>query len=152
MKRSTICAVLLMTVVMPLYVLAQPERSLEFSGVPVPKTDAEKRDVLASQWAFVNGVPHAIGYNVIVRSGDVVNGVTFGLLHDQDGNPMLAEDGSEFISNDNDSSSLLPVGNKLFMVNQFESRPGGMYLTELAQDQKGFLTPVRTQPIDFSRL
>jgi hypothetical protein len=124
--------------------------SLLFSGVNVPVTDEEKRSVLASEVAIIDGVACPIGYNVIVRSGDVVNGVTFGQLYDQDGNAILAEDGSPFISNDNDFSSLLPVVNKLFMVNHFESRPGGMYLTELAQDENGHLSAVSTKPIDFS--
>ncbi len=55
------------------------------------------------------------------------------------------------ISNGNDFSSLLPVGDKVFMVSHFEIRPGAMYITELNQDkQTGLLTAVNTKPADFS--
>lgn len=149
MKRFALVATLLM-VALPLAALAELDGTLVFTGVPVPTTDAQKRGILASEYAFVDGVPHAIGYNTIVRSGDNVNGTIFGLQHDENGNPILAEDGSEFISNDNDFASLLPVGDKLYMVSHFESRPGGMYLTELLQNEQGLLSAVSTHPIDFS--
>lgn len=124
---------------------------ISFSGVNVPVTDAEKRSILASPAATVNGRDHKIGYNVLMRSGDVIGSGTFGMIYDQTGQTARAEDGSVFISSDNDFSSLLPVGGKLFNVTHFESRPGAMYLTELNQDKDtGSLSPVRTMSIDFS--
>ncbi|MBO6938417.1 MAG: DUF839 domain-containing protein [Deltaproteobacteria bacterium] len=70
---------------------------------------------------------------------------------DQSMNPVLQQDGSEMISNSMDFSSLLPVGDRIFSVTQFESRPGGMYLSELEQDETtGELTSIATRPIDFS--
>lgn len=126
-------------------------KSLQFSPVKVPETDAEKRGILASNSVTINGVDHEIGFNTILRSGTQVGDNIFGQLIDHNGNPLVATDGSPRISNDNDFSSLLPVGNKLFMVSHFESRPGAMYLTELHQDQlTGTLTAINTKPIDFS--
>jgi secreted PhoX family phosphatase len=61
--------------------------------------------------------------------------------------------GAPRISNANDFSSLLPVGDRLFMVSHFEDRPGAMYVTELAQDPaSGALSAISTRPIDFSSL
>lgn len=123
----------------------------EFTEVPFPITDAEKKAVSASPEVTVDGKTYKIGFNTILRSGDKVGDGTFGLLMDQKGRPVKNKDGSVHISVDNDFSSLLPVGEKLYMVSHFESRPGAMYLTELEQEkQSGKLTAVSTKNIDFS--
>jgi uncharacterized protein len=129
-----------------------------FSEAPVPRTDAEKRAILTSPQAVVDGVSIDLGYHTVLRSGQTgtldADGYRFGQLHDIKGQPLLAEDGSPYISNDNDFSSLLRgADGKLYMVSHFESRPGAMYLTELAQDPNtGVLTAQRTRPLDFSPL
>jgi secreted PhoX family phosphatase len=125
----------------------------EFKEVRFPKTDADKRAILASEEVTVDGKTSKIGFFPILRSGDKLGGETFGLLLDHKGQPVTNKDGSQHISVDNDFSSLLPIGSKLFMVSHFESRPGAMYLTELEQDlQTGKLTPASTQNIDFSQV
>ncbi|WP_456386956.1 PhoX family protein [Desulfolithobacter sp.] len=125
----------------------------EFKEVPFPVTDAEKRKIMASEKVTVDGKTYRIGYNTILRSGDKAGEGTFGLLTDRNGQPIQNRDGSRHISVDNDFSSLLPVGDKLFMVSHFESRPGAMYLTELEQDQKtGKLKAIKTENIDFSEV
>jgi hypothetical protein len=127
--------------------------SIEFVPVPVPTTDAEKRDVNASPAAIVNGDRVSIGFRTILRSGQRAGGGTFGQLLDKTGAPLTAEDGSPFLSNDNDFSSLLTDSRgRVYMVSNFESRPGGMYLTELEQKSDGKLLPVRTRPLDFSHV
>ncbi|MCB1756917.1 MAG: DUF839 domain-containing protein [Gammaproteobacteria bacterium] len=127
------------------------EGSISFSGVAAPTTDAEKRAVLASDTVTVDGTEYSIGYNTLVRSGDTVGEGTFGLLHDAEGNPLMNEDGTQRISDSNDFASLLPVGDKLFMVSHFETRPAAMYLTELSQDaDSGQMSAVNTRNIDFS--
>ncbi len=124
---------------------------LFFPSVAFPKTDTQKRDILASSFAFVNGRKYPIGYHTVLRSGDRIGGNVFGQLYDAKGNPLKAEDGSPRISNANDFASLHKVGNRLFMISHFESRPGAMYLTELHQDMTtGELTAISTRPIDFS--
>ncbi|MFP7755380.1 PhoX family protein [Thermodesulfobacteriota bacterium B35] len=129
----------------------KPSPVPRFAGVPVPVTDGEKRKVVASPEITVDGKRHRIGYNVILRSGDRAGDGTFGLLLDRKGEPVRNRDGSRHISVDNDFSSLLPRGDRLYMVSHFESRPGAMYLTELKQDKtSGKLRAVRTGNIDFS--
>lgn len=123
---------------------------LTFSEASVPTSDTEKRSILASDKVTIDGKEYAIGYNTIIRSGQEVGGGTYGLVYDQNGEVVTAKDGSHKISNDNDFASLLPVGNKLFMISHFETRPAAMYLTELNQDKTtGKLIPVSTKNIDF---
>lgn len=124
----------------------------EFSEVPFPVTDADKRKIQATSKIIVDGKSYAIGFNTILRSGDKVSNNTFGVLYDQTGVPVTNRDGSIHISVDNDFSSLLPVGKKLFMISHFESRPGAMYVSELEQNKKsGKLKAITTQNIDFSQ-
>ncbi|MBK1635417.1 PhoX family protein [Rhodovulum adriaticum] len=125
--------------------------SVEFAPVAFPNTDELKRAAIASESVTIDGKTAEIGYHVIARGGDKIGDGTWGLLIDKDGNPVVSADGSQHISVDTDFSSLLPVGDKLFSVSHFESRPGAMYLTELNQDaDTGMLTPVWTRPVDFS--
>jgi len=124
---------------------------LSFSEAPVPKSDREKRSILASKTITVNGKKHNISYNTIIRSGDEVDGGTYGLVYDKNGAAVTAKDGSLKISNDNDFASLIKKGNKLFMISHFETRPAAMYITELSQDTTtGKLTAIKTKNIDFS--
>lgn len=126
-------------------------KSISFAGVAVPATDAEKRVINASSKATVSDTEYNIGFNTIMRSGDMVGSGTFGLIYDSKGDPVVGDDNSEKISDDNDFASLLPVGDKLFMVSHFETRPAAMYLTELTQDAStGQLSPVNTRHLDFS--
>ncbi len=142
------------------------ENTLSFAEVPVPTSDAERRAVVGSPTATVNGKDYSIGYHTILRSGESYStparGATsatelsvFGLLYDKYGNPLYDADGSPVISNDNDFSSLL-IGDdgKLYMVSHFENYDvGSMYITELSQDaQTGELGAIRTRHLDFSQL
>ena len=124
--------------------------SLVFSGVSAPKTDAEKRTVMASD-AIIDGKVYGGAYKTLVRSGDDVNGIYFGQLIDQSGSVLKADDGSIKISDSNEFTSLLPIGNKLFSVSQFESKPGAMFLMELNQDKSnGELSVKNMSQIDQS--
>lgn len=130
----------------------QDARTLVFEDVGFPSTDAEKRQVRASQVALVDGEEIAIDYHTLLRSGDVAGNGTFGLIPDQSGAPILEEDGSQFVSSAADFTSFLDLGNgELWAVTHFESNPGGMYLTELSQDPaSGVLSATSTAAIDFS--
>ena len=122
-----------------------------FKPVPFPATDEQKRQILASPEITVDGKSTPISFNTILRSGDKAGQGVFGLLLNEKGQPIKNKDGSEHISVDNDFSSLISVGDKLFMVSHFESRPGAMYLTELNQDKAtGKLTATSTKNIDMS--
>jgi len=126
------------------------KHSITFSEVSVPKSNLEKRKVRASSNVTIDGVKHKIGYNTILRSGDKVGNGVFGQLFDNKGNPIVGKDGSLKVSNNSDFSSLLPIGDKLFMVSQFETRPAAMYVTELEKTEDGHLKAINTQNIDMS--
>jgi secreted PhoX family phosphatase len=153
-NRSLVFAVAVVLLIAPIVAAGDKEASPvpDFKAVRIPVTDADKRQILASEEVTLDGETHPIAYHTILRSGDTAGDGIYGLLMDKDGNPVKNKDGSEHISVDNDFASLLPVGDKLFMVSHFESRPGAMYLTELEQNKEnGQLTAVDTQNIDFSK-
>jgi secreted PhoX family phosphatase len=130
---------------------------IAFSEAPIPVTDSQKRKILTSEYAKIDGVQVPVYYQTILRSGDTgtnePDGHRFGQLYDITGSPLIAEDGSPEIANGNDFSSFLEGDDgDLYMVSHFESRPGAIYLTELAQDSEtGLLTALRTRPLDLSR-
>ncbi|UZK02867.1 PhoX family protein [Venatoribacter cucullus] len=127
---------------------ATPE--LTFIGVQAPATDAEKRAIFASE-AVVDGKTYAGSYNTLARSGEDYNGVTFGQLVDKNGTVLTSTDGSINVTNSNEHTSLLPIGNKLFSVAQMESTPGAMFLMELNQNKEtGALSVKNMSQIDQS--
>ena len=132
---------------------SSPQPEMLFSEVSTPVSDTEKRSVLAASEVEIDGQSYSMSYNTIARAGDEIGEHVFGRIINANGEPILNEDSSEYISNAADFSSLLKVGDTLFMVTHFESRPGAMYLTELNQDPAtGALEAVSTQPVDFSSI
>jgi len=123
---------------------------LAFAPVNFATDDAAKRAVIASDSVEIDGTQYAIGYHLLARTGDKIGDGTFGALTDRNGNVVKSEDGSEHISVDTDFTSLIPVGDKLYSITHFESRPGAMYISELSQDADGMLTAISTKPVDFS--
>lgn len=144
LKSMLLGATALVTV--PVMALAA---ELSFSEVPFAADDAAKRQVLASDKIVIEGKEYPIGYHVLARTGDKIGDGVFGALVDQAGKIVTSEDGSEHLSVDADFTSLIPVGDKLFSITHFESRPGAMYVTELKQDADGKLTAVSTKPVEF---
>ncbi|NBC47497.1 MAG: DUF839 domain-containing protein [Gammaproteobacteria bacterium] len=129
--------------------LAATAEPLCFAEVPVPETDEQKRAILASDEVRIGANTYAIGYDTLARSGDQIGTGTFGQVFGMNGMPVLSEDGSEHISIDNDFSSFIPHGEKLFAVSGFEYEPGAVYVTELLQDPvTGDLDALSTKPID----
>lgn len=128
---------------------------IEFTTAPIPTNDLDKRSILTSQFAIVDGEKIEVPYNTLLRSGDKPRGseLPFGMLIDIEGQPIVA-DGHVRVSNDNDYSSLLKgKDGQLFMVSHFESRPAAMYLTQLHQNKEtGALSALRTRPLDFSHV
>lgn len=125
-------------------------RVLSFTPVGAPVTDADKRAVIASPEAFLDGQTVALTYRTEARSGATFGANVFGKIVDQNGNAVHAADGSEFVSPSNDFSSILDVGSQLYEITHFETQPGGMYISTLAQDAAGMLTMMSTRPVDFS--
>lgn len=125
--------------------------ALDFKGIDAAATDEAKRTVIASPSVNVNGKDYEIGYNILARSGDQLGDGIFGLLIDEKGNAVFGGDGEKEVSVDADFTTLLPVGNKLFSVTHFESRPGAMYVSEVEQNKEtGALKYISTKPVDFS--
>ncbi len=124
--------------------------SLHFDPVEVPVSDVEKRGILASRHVIVDGRQYPLQYRTLIRSGEDINGTVFGTITDRDGVP-IGPAGTPRVSNYADFSSLLPAGNRLFMVTHLETVPAAMYLTELKQDgDTGLLKVLNTRSIDFS--
>ena len=123
---------------------------LTFTGVNAPATDADKREIFASE-AVLKGKAFGGKFNTLARSGQEITGVAFGQLVNKAGTVLQEGDGSLRISDSNEHTSLLPIGNKLFSVSQFEDRPGAMFLMELDQNSgNGELTVKSLSQIDQS--
>jgi len=132
---------------------AAAERSLSFEPIKLPMSVAEKSTFIASASATIDSKTYPIAYNRLLQPGDKLGGTVFGQLVDVNGTPMVNKDGSPNICDKPDFMSLNLAGGKVFMINQFECRPGAMYLTELSQDRAtGALTPLSTRPIDLSAI
>ena len=119
---------------------------LSFAPVAAPTDDATKRQVVATASVSIGGMTAPLAYHVMARSGDMIGGRMFAGLVDKDGKVLEGV----APSNAADFTSFLPVGDKLFSITHFEENPAVMYLSELAQDADGILTPLSTRPIDFS--
>ena len=132
---------------------ARAADGLTFQAIPAPTTDSDKRAVLATGEVTVDGASTPVGYHTLLRSGQKVGDGTFGQILDQNGKPILGKDGAPTISNATDFSSLLQVGDKLFIVSHFETRPAAVYVTEVKRDPAtGELSAGSTAPVDFSKL
>lgn len=133
---------------------AKIEKTIVFESVDAPETDEEKRAISASSKVTIRGKEYDIAYNTILRSGQTPEGDTgvFGRMYDRDGEIILNDDATEFISNSNDFASLIKgTDGNLYMVSHFENSPGAIYITALSQNLKtGQLTATKTQPIDYS--
>ncbi len=129
---------------------ASAAHTLSFAPVSAPATDDDKRAVLATSKARIDGRDAPISFVTEARSGQAFGAATFGLVVDKNGAPIKNADGSSFVSPSNDFSSILKVGAKLYEITHFETTPASMYLSELAQDAAGNLAIKSTKPIDFS--
>ncbi|TJY56615.1 DUF839 domain-containing protein [Sinimarinibacterium sp. CAU 1509] len=132
-----------------------PTVDTRFEPVSAAQTDGEKRAVRASESVTLGGKRADIGFVTLLRSGeqrgDSEQLNVFGQVLDQTQTPIMQTDGSTTIADSNDFSSILQVGSKLFSVSQFESIPGTMYLTALAQDpSSGRLSAESTTALDLS--
>ncbi len=143
-------------------------RTLQFDDVGFPWTNAEKHNPRASAGVTVNGEKHAIGYDVILRSGKdpkVATDVTtaalecdlesspescFGVIMDTHYQPLRDGNGQPVIASSNDFSSLLQVEGNVYAVNAFESNPAGLFVTKVKQDATGDLEAEWTKAIDLA--
>ncbi len=127
--------------------LAAPAADWAFEAVPAAGDAAAKERVQATSSMRIDGRPLPIGYRPILRSGEQ----GFGILQNRDGEPLKDALGRPRISQNPDFSSLLALHGRLFMLTQFETTPGAIYLSTLSQDpDDGALRALSTRPLDLS--
>lgn len=117
-------------------------RGLVVEGVPVPVGDAT-RQVVAATSGTLDGVPFSFGFQPIARTGDVIGGVVFGARASRSGADLGLCEGLDY-------TGIWPSAAGLSMVTHFECQPAAMYLTALAQDRAGRLSPTATRRVDAS--
>lgn len=142
----------------------------KFEPISMPELDPAKNHIRASpmvELCMEDGtcekVP--IGYHTIARSGQGIPTMggegeeVYGLIRDNDGKPLYLTNDTGMpdeakildVSDNPDFSSLLQVGDEFYSIVQFEwPNPGVMYMTKLAQDDLGNLSPVSSRMIDWS--
>ena len=67
---------------------------VEFSGVELPTSDADKRTIQSTTTVTIDGVAQTIGFTKLIATGEVNNGETFGLSKDSSGVAIQFEDAS----------------------------------------------------------
>lgn len=122
-------------------------QTISFASVPFAADDAAKRVPVATASAKIDGTEVPLAFHTLARSGDMHGDMAFGQLVTLDGKPIAGA-----VSKNPDFTSLLPVHGKLYSVTQFEELPGGLMLSELAQDADGNLSVVSSKPIDTSKV
>ena len=123
---------------------------LAFDPIEVPMTTAAKAGVRTTSQVAIDAETYPLFYHTILRSGDQFASGIFGQILDSAGNPILVDD-APMIANEIDFTSILPRGDKIFMVTHFETTPAAIYVSEVLQDEvTGLLTPIDTMPVDFA--
>ena len=120
---------------------------ISFTAISPSITDAEKNAIRSTTDVTIAGELQYIDYHLLIATGDVDNGETFGLVKDYQDAPIKYEDDSDYLCNGTDSGtgsgldhfSFLHKGDKIYMVSQFECAPGAMYMNELEQYDDGQL-------------
>ncbi|WOE69393.1 hypothetical protein RZR97_09770 [Hydrogenimonas thermophila] len=72
------------------------------TSVAYPVLDKEKRSIQVAKSIQLEQTPNTVRsleYKTILRTGQELNGETFGLLKDENDQPMTEEDGSQYICN-----------------------------------------------------
>jgi len=116
------------------------EAPMLVSSVSVPTTDEEKAKINVASSINVDFTQKALSYKTILRTGETLGEETFGLLKDENDNPLKLEDGSNYICNGQfggsgpDHTQFITNGSKIFMITQFECQIGALYQAELSQD------------------
>jgi len=110
------------------------------NGVSVPITNVQKSKIRVAKKININGKTMNLSYKTILRTGDSLNGETFGLLKDIHSKKLKEIDGSNYICNGQyggsgpDHTEFINKFGKIFMITQFECQVGAIYQTELEQN------------------
>ncbi len=119
-----------------------PDRpwTLEFNDLKLTPEMASATEPTATTWATVDTKRADIGFMQLYERGE--DG--FGDLAKQDGTPLDAE------CNNQDFNAVFEAHGHPWLISHFECTPGAMYLTRLAKDEDGTLTPEFNKRVDFS--
>lgn len=118
--------------------------SVEFD--PIALSDTVSEQIVASSGATVMGTRVAATWRPLLREGQVVDGVTFGQLLNEVGEPLARGP----LCGHADFGGLLTSHDALFHVAHIECVPGAIWVSRLDQAADGSLTPVATRPVDLS--
>ncbi|HIP54291.1 MAG TPA: hypothetical protein EYH11_02330, partial [Sulfurimonas autotrophica] len=69
------------------------------TSIAYPVSDKEKRSIQVAKNIQLDQTTHQLEYKTILRTGQELSGETFGLLKDENDQPLVEEDGSLYICN-----------------------------------------------------
>lgn len=154
-------------------------RSVEFSHMPAPQTDVEMlstytRSVATVTYSDGTSAQYPLNYTTLFKNTDLVSTVNgekhaAAQLYNSRMQPIKDPNGDPVIAETADGTSLLNVGGRLYLINQWEydsiladgqkaykvenwySRmPMSMSLTRVEQRPDGSLQVLGQEPVDFS--
>lgn len=113
--------------------------SLDFGPLEVTDDHLKATEPTAVDHAIVGLDKHDIAFHTIYKRGDA----GFGDRYTLSGEPI------EEACNNQDYNALFQAKGALWLTSHFECTPGEIYLTRLAQDDAGLLTPEMNTRVDF---
>ncbi len=130
--------------------------AVKFASIAPAVTEDEQNSIRATGSVNVAGEEQTVSYQTLIKTGDVNNGETYGVVKDYQDNVIQELDGSAYLCNGTDTGkgsgldhfSFLQKNGKVYMVSQFECGPGAMYMNELEQASDGKLT-VKADSLQF---
>jgi hypothetical protein len=122
----------------------------------------ERHEVRAANRVNLNGAELPLGFRTLLRSGQSATGTAcdsstagaascYGTIPKADGTPMRDDNGDIVVASSQDFASLMKVGDKVFMVSQFESPVASLFVTHVNQEaSNGLVTATATRSVDLS--
>ena len=128
-----------------------PPAGLQLSSVALPAAPTERSVLSTMRW---RGQDFEVSYTPLLVVGQQHGeAARVSLIHDVSGLPLLDDDGHVRVCNSLDGATLLQVEGRLWSVVHGECYPGGLQLSELAQDgETGALSLLSTASVDLSHL
>ena len=128
---------------------------LSFQEVPSSLDKKDMASIRYSKIAKLGKKEFPIAYHTIIKTGDTFSSGVFGRIFDKFGKRIdldaikrLRYKHYKGDSNYMDHSTLLPRGNDLYLVTQFELAPAAIYITQVQQDTKsGLLKATNTRSV-----
>jgi len=155
-------ALLLVVAACIVALIANAMGKMQWDVINHANTNVEKHNILYTMSVTIDGEEIPTGYKVLVRSGEpdpAGSDAVFGQQYDREGNPIFKINETTFerdseleISNDQDFTSFLRIGDRLFSIAHFETpQPAATYLVELGQDaETGELSILSFENMDWT--